>query len=120
METNRKVELKENILEKIKTLKEDIASYKLLAKPVSPDNAIGRLTRMEAINSRSINEAALETARQTLFRLERALTRIDHPDFGLCRECEEPIPPARLMALPETELCVHCAGNTTGQMRNPK
>ncbi len=114
MENDLKAKLKENIMEKIKTIKQDIASYKLLTKPISPDNAIGRLTRMEAINSKSINEAALKKAEDTLSELERALAKIDNPDFGLCRECEEPIPSARLMILPETDLCVQCAENMNG------
>ena len=109
MENKEKTKLKENIQDKLKTIKEDIASYELLTKPVSPDNAIGRLTRMEAINSKSINEAALRKARDTRSQLERALDKIDTPDFGLCRECDEPIPSARLMILPETDLCVKCA-----------
>jgi DnaK suppressor protein len=41
--------------------------------------------------------------------MERALTMIDDPDFGLCHECEEPIPFARLMIMPESDLCVKCA-----------
>jgi DnaK suppressor protein len=109
METDQKTELKKNILGKIDSLKADIAAFKAVTKPVSPDSAIGRLTRMEAINSKSINEAALEKAKATMSSLERALARIDDPDFGLCCECEEPIAPARLMALPETELCIRCA-----------
>ncbi len=114
MENEQKIKLKENITEKMKAIKENIASYKLLTKPISPDNAIGRLTRMEAINSKSINEAALRKARETLSKLERALAKIDTPDFGFCRECEEPIPPARLLILPETDLCVQCAENISG------
>ncbi|MBW2645883.1 MAG: TraR/DksA family transcriptional regulator, partial [Deltaproteobacteria bacterium] len=61
------------------------------------------------INSKSINEAALDKAKQTLSKMERALTMIDNPDFGLCHECEEPIPFARLMIMPESGLCVKCA-----------
>jgi len=114
MDNKQKVKLKENIQEKLIAIKEDIASYELLTKPVSPDNAIGRLTRMEAINSKSINEAALRKARDTRSQLERALAKIDAPDFGLCRECDEPIPSARLMILPETDLCVKCAENIGG------
>jgi DnaK suppressor protein len=114
MDNKQKAKLKENIQDKLKTIKEDIASYELLTKPVSPDNAIGRLTRMEAINSKSINEAALRKARDTRSQLERALAKIDTPDFGLCRECDEPIPSARLMILPETDLCVKCAENING------
>ncbi len=114
MENDLKAKLKENITEKMKAIKEDIASYKLLTKPIAPDNAIGRLTRMEAISSKSINEAALKKAEDTLSKLERTLAKIDNPDFGLCRECEEPIPSARLMVLPETDLCVECAENISG------
>ena len=69
--------------------------------PVSPDNAIGRLTRMEAINSKGINEAALRKAQTTRSQLEKALREIDSDDFGHCRDCEEPIAVARLMAMPE-------------------
>ena len=114
MDNKQKTKLKENIKEKLIAIKENIAAYELLTKPVSPDNAIGRLTRMEAINSKSINEAALGKARDIRSQLERALVKIDTPDFGLCRECEEPIPTARLMILPETDLCVQCAENMSG------
>ncbi len=111
MKNDQKEKLKESIKEKISTTKEDIASYELLTKPISPDNAIGRLTRMEAISSKSINDAALKTSKETLSKLERALLKIDHSDFGLCRECEEPIPFARLSIMPEADLCVQCASN---------
>ena len=109
LETEKREKLKNHIKEKIEGLKENINSYQLLTQPISPDNAIGRLSRMEAINSKSINEAALNNSKQTLSKMERALTMIDDPDFGLCCECEEPIPFARLMIMPESDLCVKCA-----------
>ena len=109
METANRDKLKNHIKKKIDDLKKDIKSYRVLTQPVAPDNAIGRLTRMEAINSKSINEAALNKAKRTLSKMERALIRIKDPDFGLCRECEEPIPLARLMIVPESDLCVRCA-----------
>jgi DnaK suppressor protein len=64
---------------------------------------------MEKQNRKSINEAALAKAKNTRSKLERALTKIDTPDFGLCRECDEPIPSARLLIMPETDLFVKCA-----------
>ena len=109
LENEQKERLKGHIQQRIKDIKENIASYRALIHPIAPDNAIGRLTRMEAINSKSINEAALNKAKQTLTKMERALMMIDSPDFGLCRECEEPIPIARLMIVPESDLCVQCA-----------
>jgi len=109
MEIEKREKLKNHINEKIESVKQDIQSYQKLTRPIPPDNAIGRLTRMDAISSKSINEAALSNAKQTLSKMERALTMIDDPDFGLCRECEEQIPFARLMIMPESDLCVQCA-----------
>jgi DnaK suppressor protein len=109
LEIEKREELRAYIKEEISALKENIASYRISSRPISPDNAIGRLTRMDAINSKSINEAALNKAQQTLSRIEHTLTMIDDPDFGSCQECEEPIPFARLMIVPESGLCVLCA-----------
>ena len=109
METEKRGKIEDHIKKKIEGLKKIIKSYQTLTQPIPPDNAIGRLTRMEAINSKSINESALNKAKQTLSKMELALTMINDPDFGLCRECEEPIPFARLMIVPESDLCVQCA-----------
>ena len=109
MTKEEKEKLENHIKETIEKLKKDVVSYKQLTRPIAPDNAIGRLTRMEAISSKSINEAALRRAKQTLSKLERVLKMADAPDFGLCRMCEEPIPFRRLMIVPETDLCVECA-----------
>ena len=109
MTRTEREELRNIITFGIETAKKDVLSLKELSKPVAPDDAIGRLTRMEAINSRSINEAALEKTRAKLSGLQRALGEIDGPDFGICRLCEEPIPHARLKLIPECLLCVVCA-----------
>ena len=64
MTKEEKEKLENHIKEKIETLKKDVVSYKQLTRPIAPDNAIGWLTRMEAISSKSINEAALSRAKQ--------------------------------------------------------
>ena len=104
-----KANLKEKMLSEIEQTKRSIISLEESSKPVAPDNAIGRLTRMEAINAKSICEASLRSSRVKLSKLERALSRLDDPDFGLCRICEEPIPVGRIMLMPETSVCVLCA-----------
>ncbi len=114
MDKNDKERLTHHIINEIEVLKNDVSAYKVLARPVSPDNAIGRLTRMEAINSKSINEAALRKAKERLLRLEMVLKTIEIPDFGLCKVCEEPIPFARLMAVPDAALCIGCAEEANG------
>ena len=78
------------------------------SRPIPPDDAIGRLTRMEAINEKSINDANLRQAKLRLERLEAALKRVDAENFGDCFKCEEPIPMNRLKILPESTICVDC------------
>jgi DnaK suppressor protein len=110
MEQEDKEVLCKHISQEIETLKRNMVSLKEGSKPVSPDNAIGRITRMEAINSKSISEASLRNAEIKFAKLKRAHDMIDDPDFGLCAECGEPIPFKRLMIIPEAILCVGCAG----------
>ena len=69
MESQDRDKLKHHILQRIDELKRDIVSYKELSQPVALDSAIGRITRMDAISQKSINEAALRTARATLSQL---------------------------------------------------
>ena len=109
MKKEEREKLKQHIRDRIDAVNSNIAAFRASSAPVSPDNAIGRLTRMEAINSKSINEAALRKARTTRSLLEKALRTIESEEFGLCRDCEEPIAFARLMAMPEAALCVACA-----------
>ena len=66
-------------VEKIRTLFEQeirktnkrILIYEELAQPISPDNAIGRISRMDAINNKSITDAALRKAKERLLGLKR-------------------------------------------------
>jgi len=46
---------------------------------------------------------------QRLRVLAKAEEKVKEGTYGLCEVCGEPIPPARLRALPEAVLCVACA-----------
>ena len=114
MDSEQIKQLSRQIQIEIEKARADIDAYKELAKPVAPDEAIGRLTRMEAINSKSINEAALNKAKNRLNRLKSARQMIEDPDYGICRACGEPIPFARLLIVPDSSMCVQCAETSTG------
>jgi len=43
-----------------------------------------------------------------VFHLTETLQRIADGTYGRCEECDEPIPPARLKAIPTATLCVPC------------
>ncbi|MFW9805029.1 MAG: TraR/DksA family transcriptional regulator [Candidatus Thorarchaeota archaeon] len=108
MKDKERNEIKAKITSQINDLRVEIESLEKTSRPVAPDNAIGRLTRMEAINAKSISEASLSSARMRLTRLQHTLKRIDSKNFGLCALCEEPIPMKRLLLMPETTKCVAC------------
>ena len=40
--------------------------------------------------------------------IDGALQAADRGEYGICEHCGQPIPPERLMVLPEARLCVHC------------
>ena len=109
MSTINKTEVRIQIEDKILKLKEDIIKLIDLVKPLAPDCAIGRVSRMDAINNRSINEAALRQRQIQLKALEYALNHIDDIDFGKCTKCGQEIPLGRIMLMPESKKCVSCA-----------
>ena len=97
------------MLDEIAETEEKILELEKLVQPVAPDNALGRLSRMEALNDKAVNEAALGQAREHLHQLELALTRVYDSRFGLCSACEKPIPVERLLLMPQSSKCVGCA-----------
>lgn len=109
MEQSEQDEMREIIREKIDETKEEIEQLKELTKPIKPDNAYGRLSRMDAINNKTINDAALRKQKSQLQKLERALDKIDEGNYGTCLKCGNDIPVGRLKFMPWTTKCVQCA-----------
>ena len=108
------VELERRVLATLEQLNGEIETLKTLVQPVAPDRAIGRLSRLEAMNEKSMNEAALRSAERRRARLVTVLDQLAEDGFGLCAECEEPIPFARLMSMPEATVCVACRERSEG------
>jgi len=50
----------------------------------------------------------LGRAQQELQEITDALARIDHRSYGLCDDCSQAIPLARLEAIPTARVCVAC------------
>ena len=49
-----------------------------------------------------------QTDAKILTAIEEALARIEKGTYGVCRDCGEPIAPARLSAIPWTRVCITC------------
>src|SRR6187402_1303684 len=49
-----------------------------------------------------------QTDAKILQAIEEALHRMEKGTYGICRDCSEPIAPARLDAIPWTRVCISC------------
>jgi DnaK suppressor protein len=76
---------------------------------VAPDRAIGRLTRLDAVQAGHMSEELRRQAAAERLRIAQALRRIADGTYGICPRCDEPIPDARLEARPDAVLCLACA-----------
>ena len=72
--------------------------------------AVGRLSRMDAMQGQAMAEATERRRRLDLQRIEMAERRLSEGDYGFCTECDEEIPDGRLAIDPMAERCVGCAG----------
>ena len=109
MNKQKRNKAKASIKRSIEETQKDISKLNELTKPMSPKNAIGRVSRMDAINNKSVNEVALRNAINKLAMLESAIQRISHKDFGLYIRCKNEIYIKRILLVPQSNRCVHCA-----------
>ncbi|MEL6923522.1 MAG: TraR/DksA C4-type zinc finger protein [Bacteroidota bacterium] len=102
-------QLKTKIEQQIEKLESEMIQLEANTAPISPENAIGRVSRMDAINNKGVAEAALANTKRKFSKLKMALGKVDEAGFGLCARCRQPIPAPRLMFMPESTRCVNCA-----------
>lgn len=109
MTKKEKREVVERIHLELKKTKAEIIDLKELTQPISPENAIGRVSRMDAINNKGINDNRLRLAENKIKKLNHALANSQSENFGSCSRCDGDIQIGRLMLLPESSFCVRCA-----------
>jgi len=109
--TKRQLEKIEKIIHhNLEYLVIEVSELEELTKPIPLDASIGRISRMDAINNKTINEAVLRDKRKLIQRLERTLDRLKEKNFGVCRKCGKEIPFGRLEYMPHSTRCVLCVG----------
>ncbi|RBP50898.1 TraR/DksA family transcriptional regulator [Arenicella xantha] len=87
-----------------------IDSVNLSAKPVVLDqNSVGRLSRMDAMQGQAMAQASERRQIQLIKCIDQALLRLVNGSYGLCFECSEAIPAARLEIDLTAEYCIGCA-----------
>ena len=109
MDEIQKKAIEEKLLHEINSTQKKIEEYTELCKPIAPEDSIGRISRMDAINNKSVVEAALRDAKNKMQQLLTMQSKIKEIDFGVCIKCKQEIPLGRLMIRPHSKFCVNCA-----------
>jgi DnaK suppressor protein len=100
--------IKARIKEEISATQVFILQYRELIKTIAPENAIGRNSRMDAINNKTVNEHALRKFELKLKNHKMAHTKLDDVDFGMCVKCHRPIPFGSILLMPQTIVYLRC------------
>tara|TARA_B100000900_G_scaffold389000_1_gene381513 strand:+ start:386 stop:715 length:330 start_codon:yes stop_codon:yes gene_type:complete len=108
MEKNKIKEIEKIILKELDETLISINEYKELTKPIKPENSIGRVSRMDAINNKSVMEESLRKLEAKYEKLKFIKTQTQNEDFGICLKCKNQIPLGRIMIIPESRFCVKC------------
>jgi DnaK suppressor protein len=96
---------KERLLAREQELNADIARFEneaREARSAEVEDPIDQVTSSE-IKAANFQEATL--AAQVLAQVRAALQRIDDGTYGICIDCDQPIEPARLEAVPWAPYC---------------
>ena len=97
------------ILERIAELEKALKNPDTAGRAaVSPDVAIGRLSRLDAMQMQQVALAAKRRQEEELRELRMALVRIHLGNFGICQRCGQPIPEERLTCQLTAQHCVRC------------
>ncbi len=87
---------------------EEVATKDARAVVELDQQAVGRLSRMDALQNQAMAEAQSRRRQAERQRIEAALRRIEAGEYGYCLECGEEISPERLELDPALALCADC------------
>ena len=111
MTLEQRNQIKNKIIEDLAPLKNEITELQEKTKPIGPDVSLARLTRLEMIGEKQVNEHAMHEAKIRQNKLEYALRKVDDEAYGFRVECEDEIPFERLLILLESSRYIECASN---------
>ena len=67
-----------------------------------------QIETIQLAGQREFVARTMEREARSLVQIGAALKRIADGEFGICLDCEEPISPKRLAAVPWAAYCLHC------------
>lgn len=109
MDEGIKDEIRQAVKEQLQDLEQGLFELEERSQIVNLDQPIGRLSRIDSLTNQGILLSGISKSKARLAALQGTLQHIDDPEFGHCLECGQEINPKRLIALPESRLCISCA-----------
>ena len=70
--------------------------------------SVGRLSRIDSLQNQGLTRNLQERERAKWGLLVAALRRMENGTYGVCTECDRPIPFGRLLVMPEAATCAEC------------
>lgn len=109
LSSDQLAELREELQRQLRRLSRSMKITAEAARPVKLDQtAVGRLSRMDALQNQHLTKNLEERGEIRLALLEQAVKRLDAGTFGLCAECGSEVEFERLLIVPETPVCGSC------------
>ncbi len=109
----QKQQINDSIERNITSIRQQLKLSQESSQTVELDQTLaGRVSRIDAIQQQKMAQSSNARDNKRLLELETALESLANKDFGLCEECDELIPIARLKIKPESKLCIGCQALT--------
>lgn len=109
MNQDQIAELKGILEKELARLTRSVAMSDEASRPVELDQtAVGRLSRMDSLQSQGMARNLKDREEATLARVRAALERVEQGSYGLCTTCGQAIAYGRLHIMPEAPTCAGC------------
>lgn len=95
---------------------EEIAGLAPHRQDLKIDSVPDPLDQLIASADREVAVSQLQGSSRVLRDVLAAIRRIEDGSYGICAQCETPIPEKRLAALPWAAMCVHCQTHEESQV----
>ncbi|NNC87213.1 MAG: TraR/DksA family transcriptional regulator [Akkermansiaceae bacterium] len=103
-----KEKLKKALLEQRVELVEELRRHGEVEEPGGTSDLKDSEERASSVTDLWVESRIVADDRNLLEKIDLALEKIEDGSYGICTNCKEVIPVARLLAKPSASLCVSC------------
>lgn len=93
---------------KLESMRAELASELRQRSGIAVEQTADPMDQILSIIDREYRLAFLQRSAERYRAIQSALRRIEEGEYGICMECDEPISPKRLEAIPWAVYCVKC------------